>query len=81
MVTISSYLGGRDQEDHSLRPAEVNEIPISTNKPSMVVYDSCPRYIKSTGRRTAVQASNHKITKYISKTTTAKRAKGMEHLL
>jgi hypothetical protein len=52
-----SYLGGRDQEDHSLRPAwvsKVSEITISTNKLGMVAHICHPNNAGDISRRITV---------------------------
>jgi hypothetical protein len=48
-----SYLGGRDQEDLSLRPTWV-KIPIETNKSGMVVHPYDPSYVGDTSRKMSV---------------------------
>jgi hypothetical protein len=54
-----SYSGGRDQEDHSLRPVQAKNLqgPISTNEKLSVVMHTChPSYVGSTNKRIVVQA-------------------------
>jgi hypothetical protein len=50
---ISSYLGGRDQEDHDLKPAWAKSSPdsISINKSSVVVCVYNPICLGDIGRR------------------------------
>jgi hypothetical protein len=53
------YLGGRDGENHSLKPARVKSLqnPISTNKKLSVVVTTChPTYPGSVTRRIVVQS-------------------------
>jgi hypothetical protein len=52
-----SYLGGRDQENCSLRPAwaKISKTSISTNKWSMVEQASNPSYTGGKGRGITVQ--------------------------
>jgi hypothetical protein len=54
------YLGGRDQEDQSLRRAEAKCLkdPNSTNKKWALVMPTChPGYVGSINKRKMVQAS------------------------
>jgi hypothetical protein len=51
-MVASSYSGGKNQEDHSLKPVWAKNLgePISTNKWDMVEYTCHPSYVGSINR-------------------------------
>jgi hypothetical protein len=57
-VCNPSYLGGREQEDRSLRPAPAKSLPdtISTNKFGVVAHTCYPSNVGSGSKRISVQA-------------------------